>query len=242
MWEYAASRRIAEQYDDFFAFNRLFEFDQQVLARYFSPSGLVLDLGCGTGRALVPLVRRGYRGLAVDLSEKMLQIVHRKAELENLPIQCVRANLVQLECLADDLADYAICLFSTLGMVRGHANRRRVLEHARRILKPGGLFVLHAHNRRFGLFDSGQLWWLAKNLLRARLVRDVEPGDKFLFYRGIPNLFLHIYTRRELTGALRQAGFRVREVIPLNRLRNRALARPWLLGQIRANGWIVVCD
>ena len=85
-WEYMHSPDIAYDYDEFFAYNRLFELDEQELARYLPQSGLVADLGCGTGRALLPLVRRGMRGLAIDLSAEMLSIVQEKAEIEDLPI------------------------------------------------------------------------------------------------------------------------------------------------------------
>jgi len=242
MWEYARTEHIARDYDEYFAFNSLFEFDQEVLNRHFSKPGYVIDLGCGTGRALVPLARRGFRGLAVDLSAEMLAVVGEKAEVEQLPIDRVMANLVDLDCLADGIADYCISMFSTLGMIRGRQNRQRALAHVRRILKPGGLFVLHVHNLWYNLYDPGGPWWLLKNLLRAAVVRDLEAGDKFFDYRQIPNMFLHVFRRRELLGALRQSGFRVREFIPLDPRRHRALARPWLFADLRANGWIVVCE
>jgi SAM-dependent methyltransferase len=241
LWDYVQSAEIAEDYDDYFAFNTLFEFDEQVLARYFTPPGVVADFGCGTGRALLPLVRRGFQGLAVDLSEQMLRVVREKAELENLPVECVQANLVELDAVADDRADFAMCLFSTLGMIQGHDNRRRALAHIRRILKPDGLFIVHAHNYWFNLFDPGGPWWVIRNLLRATLVRDVQRGDKYFPYRGVPNMFLHVFTRRELIGSLKKAGFRIREVIPLHVSRQKRLPHAWLCGRLRANGWIVVC-
>ena len=77
----------------------------------------------------MPLVRRGFRGLAVDLSAEMLAVVGEKAEDEQLPIDRVMANLVDLDCLADGVADYCISMFSTLGMIRGRQNRQRALEH-----------------------------------------------------------------------------------------------------------------
>jgi len=240
LWEYVQSVEIAEDYDEYFAFNRLFELDEQVLARHFTPPGLVADLGCGTGRALVPLARRGFRGLAVDMSEHMLRIVEDKAQAENLPIDCVHANLVQLDCVPDATADYAICLFSTLGMIHGRENRQRALEHARRILKPGGLFVLHAHNFWFCLFDPDGPWWVLRNLVQSTFTRGLERGDKYLHYRGLSNMFLHAFTHSELIGALRRAGFRVKEMIPLHASRQKPLHYPRFLGRFRANGWIVV--
>jgi len=241
VWQYSRKEAIAEQYDEYFALNRLFEFDEQVLARYFTRPGLVVDLGCGTGRALVGLARRGFRGLGIDLSLPMLRIVAEKARQENLPISALQANLVELSCLRSRSADYAVCLFSTLGMVRGRENRHRVLLHARRILKPDGLFVMHAHNFWYNLFDPAGRRWLLGHLPTVCCRRGLERGDKFFHYRGIPQMFLHTFTRRELIRALVRAGFRVEQLIPLAVTRQRPLRCPRLLGRFRANGWIVVC-
>jgi len=242
LWEYAHSEPIAQDYDDFFAFNSLFELDEQVLRRHFTAPGLVADLGCGTGRALIPLVRSGFCGLAIDLSEEMLAIVKQKAQEEDLSIEFLCANLVELDPVADDSVDFAMCLFSTLGMIRGRDNRRRALCHARRILKPNGKFVLHVHNFWFNLFDPAGPWWVLKNVLRAAVVGDFERGDKYFEYRGVPNMFLHVFTLGELKQDLRHAGFQIRELILLDTSRQRPLSRPYLFGRIRANGWIVVCE
>jgi len=242
MWEYAQADHIARDYDDYFAYNTLFGYDQQVTAGHFKKLGLVVDLGAGTGRALLPLVKQGHRGLAVDLSMEMLQVVGDKAAKEGVAVERLLANLVELDCLADAVADYCICMFSTLGMIRGRANRQRVLDHARRILKPGGLLVLHVHNLWYNLYDPGGPWWLCKNLLESAFRRDVEAGDKFFDYRLIPNMFLHVFRRRELVGAIRAAGFKVRELIRLDPTRHAALAHPWWFGDLRANGWIAICE
>jgi len=241
VWRYVHAEHIARQYDDYFAQNRLFQFDSQVLARHFSRPGLVVDLGCGTGRSLIPLARRSFRGLGVDLSLHMLRIVQHNARLENLPIACVRANLVQLDALRSRSADYCICMFSTLGMIRGRDNRQQMLAHAHRILKPAGLFVVHVHNLWYNLLNPEGRRWLAKHLVSALIHRSLELGDKRLDYRGIPDMFLHTFTRRELLRGLASAGFRLVELIPLHAGRHRPLPCPWFLGWLRANGWIAVC-
>ncbi|HEY2148169.1 MAG TPA: methyltransferase domain-containing protein [Pirellulales bacterium] len=242
MWEYAEAEHIARDYDEYFAQNRLFDFDEAVLARHFTRTGVVVDLGAGTGRALVPLARRGFHGVAVDLSSEMLEVIGEKAAEENLRIDRLRANMVELDCLAEGIADYCICLFSTLGMIRGSENRRRAIAHVRRILKPGGRFVLHVHNFWYNLRDPGGPWWVMKSLFRSIVARDFEAGDKFFEYRQIPNMYLHVFRRGELCGLLRGAGFRIVELVRLDPQRFRALRRPWLFGDLRANGWIVVCE
>lgn len=241
LWDYAHADHIAEDYDQYFAENSLFEFDESVLRRHFCRPGRLVDLGSGTGRLLPSFARRGFRCLAVDLSTRMLEIVGEKSRAENLGIDRLLANIVQLDCLAENVADYCICMFSTLGMIRGHDNRRRALRHARRILKPGGRFILHVHNRWHSLFDHYGRRWLLKNLWGSWFQQGVEGGDKFFDYRGVPNMFLHVFTRGELVRLLKQAGFRIVELIPLDTRRRHPLRRPWLLGRVRANGWIVVC-
>jgi ubiquinone/menaquinone biosynthesis C-methylase UbiE len=246
LWEYAHSDHIAEDYDNYFSFNKLFTFDEQIAAKYFELSDsasapIVADLGCGTGRALVPLVRRGFRGLAVDLSERMLNVVREKADSQSLDIECVRANLVDLEGIRDDSIDYAICLFSTLGMIRGRDNRQAALRNIRRILKPDGVFVLHVHNYWYNLYDPGGPWWFLKNFVQSKFDRDVDQGDKFFNYRGVHNMFLHVFSPSELRRSLRRAGFRIQEFVGLDPARLRELKNPWFFSRFRANGWIVVC-
>lgn len=247
LWDYVHSEPIAYDYDSYFAYNRLFEFDERVVLneiqqRQIPQGATIADLGCGTGRALVTLARQGYRGLAIDLSELMLQVVRGKAEAEALPIECLHANWVELDCVADSTVDGAVSLFSTLGMIRGRANRLQALRHTRRILKPRAPFVLHVHNYWYNLYDPGGPWWVLGNLCRATFVRDIEPGDKFFDYRGVPNMFLHVFRWNELKHDLRKAGFRVVRVMPLDPRRHQALRIPWLASRLRANGWIVVCE
>jgi len=244
LWEYVHRPAIANDYDDYFQANRLFGFEQGIVEQYCElgrdQGEIVADLGCGTGRALMPLVELGFRGLAVDLSEHMLAIVRAKAEAQQLHIQCLRANLVELDCIADNSIQHAICLFSTLGMIQGRATRDKLLSHVRRMLKPGGRFVLHVHNYWYGLHDPGGPWWLLRNFLSSIFRRDVEVGDKFFHYRGVTNMFLHVFRARELKRDLRRAGFRVLRLIPLAPQRYRALRLPRLLGGLRANGWIII--
>lgn len=244
-WEYTHSEEVAEDYDQFFAHNRLFEFDRQILMDQFElapdRSSIVADLGCGTGRALIPLARRGFRGLAIDLSQRMLNIVAEKSQCESLDVFCVRSNLVDLRAIADDTVDHAISLFSTLGMIQGQSNRQQALEHVRRIVKPGGTFIIHVHNYWYNLYDPGGPWWLLRNYLQSLWDSELERGDKFFPYRGVSNMYLHVFTRSELSTALTRSGFTDQTFISLDRRRMQALRLPWLFGRLRANGWIVIC-
>lgn len=251
VWDYAHSTSVADNYDDYHAFNTLFEFEEQVLREEFGEpqsDGVIADLGCGTGRALVPLAREGWNGLAVDLSEPMLAVVREKADLENLSIKCLQANLVELDdsILPSESVTHAMCLFSTLGMIRGRTNRITALKNVCRILRPGGKLVLHVHNFWFNLYDPGGPGWVLQSIAKSWSPSPssddtkFELGDKTFPYRGLPNFFLHVFRERELRGDLQEAGFTISRWIPLDVKRRHALKNGWLFPNLRANGWIAV--
>ncbi|MEW4563492.1 class I SAM-dependent methyltransferase [Bremerella sp. JC770] len=240
--DYIESAAIADGYDEDLAFGSDFQFDEQVVANFIPDTGLVADLGCGTARALMPLVRRGNQGLAVDLSEEMLRVVAEKSQQEGLDIQCLQANLVELEAIADQSVDHAICMFSTLGMIKGAANRKQFLDHVHRMLKPGGKFVVHVHNFWFNFFEPNGAYWITSHLVKSQFTRGMERGDKYYRYRGIPNFFLHVFSRGEFAKSLRASNFHIARLVPLRTDRQAELSQPWLFGNWRASGWIALCE
>src|SRR5437879_3143298 len=94
-------------------------------------------------------------------------------------------------------------------MVRGGEHRRKVVANAFRLLKPGGRFVLHVHNRFFR-----RLGWKQVAVHRLKtLVGSATAGDVTMpqAYGGAP-LTLHHFTRREAVGLVEAACFAVKDV------------------------------
>src|SRR5262245_37160522 len=149
LWDACQDRDIAKGYDAALEGTPLLETDVAFLQAHCAAPGRLLDLGAGTGRLAIPMARAGFWVVAVDLSAPMLEVLGAKARRAQATVHRLAANIVQLDALADHTFDYAACLFSTLGLVAGADNRRRVLEQVCRLLRPGGVFILHVHNRWF---------------------------------------------------------------------------------------------
>ncbi|MEZ6137378.1 MAG: class I SAM-dependent methyltransferase [Pirellulaceae bacterium] len=245
-WDYLQSPHIASDYDRYFADHPLLRLDiAEVIKRLppldrqppASPPPLVADLGCGTGRVSRALSPLGFRLLNVDLSEHMLDQLMQQSQH---PAQnaCLRANLVELDCLEPASLDMAVCLFSSIGMIRGRQHRQRFVAAVYRALKPGAEFFLHAHNRYHSLWDPSGPAWLAHTRWKSWTNRDWEFGDRVYSYRGLPAMFLHIYSRGELRHDLRKAGFERLEFMAINRTGDALLKRrPW--NALRAGGYFV---
>lgn len=243
--EYFESDEIASDYDSYFEYTSLFSFDESIVINELGRGdgkSIVADFGCGTGRALVAAGQQGHRGLAIDMSAKMLQIVQRKATEYDLQIDCVKANLVALDGMRDSSVDHGVCLFSTLGMIQGDSNRQTALKHIRRMIKPGGKLILHVHNYWYNLYDPGGPKWMIKNAWQSLSSKEIERGDRTYPYRGVYNMFLHVFTRREIHRLLHVAGFSNSRFIPLSPVRMTALSNSWLLSNFRCNGWVIICQ
>src|SRR5436305_322349 len=92
VWDYVNSEETAQIYEASLQGSALFEADAAFVERYCSVPGRVIDLGCGTGRSLLPLAKRGFWCLGVDLSAPMLRQANANAERENVPLQLLQAN------------------------------------------------------------------------------------------------------------------------------------------------------
>ena len=239
LWRYAHTPRLAAEEDAYFTGHPLFARDAAILDERFTRPGPLVDLGCGAGRHALRFAARGFPVTAVDLSHAMLAEVARKARAAGgVPVDCVQANLCRLDCFPDATFDHAIAMFSTFGMIRGAAARRRAVVQAGRILRPGGRLALHAHNLWLNLRDPQGRRWLAGEFGR-RIMGRAELGDRRMTYRGVAGMEVHLYRWSELAADLRAAGLRVDEVLALDAVTAEPTPLPWLLGRVRAGGWIV---
>lgn len=98
----------------------------------------VLDLGCGTGNHALPLAKRGYEVVGIDLSPAMLAAAKAKSPTNS----SARFELGDVSDLQlDEQFDVAIMMFAVLGYQHSNADVHAALSSARRHLRPGGLLI-----------------------------------------------------------------------------------------------------
>ena len=131
-----------------------------------------------------------------------------------LPLQ---ANLCRLGCLPTGTFDYAVSMFSTLGMIRGRRRRRMALAEAFRHPPARRPAALHVHNLWLNLRNPQGRRWLARPDRPLALPCKTDLGDRRMTYRGIPRMEVHLYRWGELRRELRGAGLADRRGHPARR-------------------------
>jgi SAM-dependent methyltransferase len=204
----------------------------QFAARCHSP---ILELGCGTGRLLVPLARKGYTITGVDVSPAMLaraqQYVCAAGVDERVTLLEQDMRSLELEggfCLAIAATNTFMHLLTT-------DDQLDALAGIRRVLSPGALFILDVLNPDLGrlLEPGGQLLLdkvmtdpqtghslikmhsqtvdLAQQIIHVSLIVD-ETGDDGTVSRTLSPFDLRYMFRGELELLLRCTGFRLEAI------------------------------
>jgi SAM-dependent methyltransferase len=223
LWDYLHASDMVASYDEQMLASPLAEVDTAFCDRHFLKPGRLIDLGCGTGRLCLHFAARSYDCVGVDLSDEMLATARKCGP----NVKWLKLNLVDLSengipavspvpplgwnpALPEGSFDYAACLFSTLGMIRGAENRARVIANAHRLLRPRGRLIVHAHNRFFrGLGWKRVFGQRVKTALGHGNAGDITSPQA---YPGAP-LTLHHFTRREILALVETAEFTIRDLM-----------------------------
>ncbi|HYF77290.1 MAG TPA: methyltransferase domain-containing protein [Symbiobacteriaceae bacterium] len=113
----------------------------RALADYLPPApAAILDIGGGPGRYAIALAKQGYRPTLFDLTPGLLAFARTKAEEEGVAL----ADIICGNALALPFPDAtfdAVLLMGPLYHLLAEADRRRAVQEAFRVLKPGGVCV-----------------------------------------------------------------------------------------------------
>ena len=203
----SASNRHWETWgvDEGYILSGLMFWEQECYDRFLRPGDTILVLGCGTGRDLIALARRGHEvegvepaGRALAVAQQMLDKVELRAKLHHGAIEATDVS---------GMFDVVIFSWCCYAYIPGSRTRIAVLEKAQAALNPGGRIILfyRAVNRRPAL--PGRLTRFGAWLTRTDWTP--EDGDLVSFVDRSIVQFEHAFEEAELAAEARAAGLRV---------------------------------
>ncbi len=191
-----------------------------VLEKYLPKKGKILEAGCGLGKWVIYLRRKGYDVLGIDSCEAAIENI--KKFDKNLPVQV--GDVEKLLYPTDSLDAYL-----SFGVIE-HFEKgpEKALGEACRILKKGGLAIIETpyDNPLRQLFRQGQYFLKtlktpARILVEQLGLRRKNQSTKQSFYE-------YHYTKKELKNFIEKAGFKILQIFPKDDLANNRSIGLWL--------------
>lgn len=190
----------------------------------------VLDVGCGTGRAFAPLLRRGWQVQGCDISPSMLERAYQEGEGK---VELDVTDMRDLPVYGD--FELVLSLNDTVNYLLGDNDLQRALTRMRANLADGGLIVFDVNARC--MYEGEGIWASGK--------RAVEHDGRSWTWHAIGEVGRSIYEVRiegdDVEAIVHRQRFRsqsaVREAMAAAGLECRAA-----LGMDEASGQIVLSE
>ena len=191
----------------------------RILRRSGISRGLVIDLGCGSGRWACELNRNGYTALGVDQSSAFIRLARKIAPQSRFV--CASLLRVRLpEC--DAVTSIGECFNYAFDREAGKRELARLFARVHAALRPGGVFIFDVAEpsripeeqpRRTG--SQGADWTILveasgdkrRNVLTRRIISFRKTGSRYRRSEEIHRL--HLYRAAEIVETLKRAGFQV---------------------------------
>jgi len=196
--------------------------------------GKILELACGSGRALIPLAEEGYEVTGVDTSALMLDIARQRIQDAGVAERC---TLLQEDMCTMSLGQKFRLAFIALGSfahITSRTQQQQAIATARTHLSVGGTFIVDVSNgdARYLEDMSGQMlhqgtWPLEDGTNLTHFLSPSSSDEQHLlelthFYdqykqggavqRTVVTTHLYLFERSEMELLLEHAGFVIKDV------------------------------
>lgn len=191
-----------DQIEDQFYFAECYQVYRECVARIVRerPTGLALDLGCGTGKQTILLARRRGSVIGIDISDRMIEVARKRCE------SCPNVGFITGDITTLPFEDGCAQSLVAYGDVIGHnvTAVEVVLKEMARVCAPGGLISFEVDSKW-----CPDLLYLPKELWQAMTTK----GGHLREWKGMQ---FKTFTWRELMDLLRGNGLRLLEARSMN--------------------------
>lgn len=215
-------RLFTRRADSYARFIRVMLYAQGIRAYFLRVPGLlpglrVLDAGCGTGVVTLALrealLRRGLPPRAMhafDLTPAMLDRFERTLRREDAAgIELALANVLELEQLPQGWRDYDVVVSASMLEYVPRTRLAEALAGLRRLLVPGGRFLLFVTKRNWLMRPLIGAWWKGNLYAELELRAAFEKaGFESILFSRFPAAFRHLGAWGHIVEARRGASTR----------------------------------
>jgi ubiquinone/menaquinone biosynthesis C-methylase UbiE len=173
-----------------------------------SKDSVIVDVGSGNGRHLIPSAKQCKHAIGIDISREMLKVIQEKINDEKISNTILIHSTAENIPIKDNSVD-AVLYIATLHSIPGRENRIKSLKEIKRILKDDGKLIVSVWSKYQDKFRKD---FLKKSLTDKK---KTDFGDKYIYWTQDKldvKRFYHLYSKKELVEDLEKAGFKILSV------------------------------
>jgi len=119
--------------------------------------GKILEIGAGTGRITIPLLKQGLDVMALDIAPKMLEILKEKAKKENIEAKTIIADMKNFRL--KNKFEAIIITFRTFQHMYSINDQLKALKNIKKHLMPNGILIFDVYNPSLKYISKGDWQW-----------------------------------------------------------------------------------
>ena len=184
-------------------------------------SGILLDLGCGTGSMSVKMAEKGFDVIGVDISIGMLGAAQQKMYESGKQILFLNQPMQDIDLYGT--VDCAICVLDGINHLNNSDEVRRTFEKVSLFMNKGGAFAfdvntIYKHKNVLAdnafIYDFDDLYCAWQNSYNeddnsVDITLDFFEEEDGIYYRSGENFSEQAYELEEISAWLEDAGFEI---------------------------------
>jgi len=191
--------------------------------------GKILEIGAGTGRITIPLLKQSLDVTALDIAPKMLEILKEKAKKENIEAKTITANMKDFRL--NNKFKAIIITFRTLQHMYSVNDQLKALKNIKRHLMPNGILIFDVYNPSLKYISKGNWQWQGnkaislpntKGKVKIDYRNQYDMAEQIMYQefrftypdnrKEIIPLKMRFFFRFEIEHLLSRAGFKVKNL------------------------------
>ena len=177
-------------------------------------TGKVIDLGCGSGRNMLPGKKRYY--YEVDFSKKQIDQAKKYAKQNHIKAKYFKEDITELpkKIFKDNKFDYGL-MIASLHCIESGKKRESAVKELYRALKKNGealITVWNAEDERFSVVQNRGPVYLSFKDKNKEYMR-----------------FYYLYKKEELLQLLTEVGFTIKKFYQTKNKKDRFARKNWII-------------
>ncbi len=121
------------------------DYEKKIVDKFLKKRKKILAIGCGCGREVFALSKKGYDVFGIDISKEMIKKAKEISEKSNIKAKLKAGDVSKMDFGKEEY-DAVILFNCIINQIPSHKKRKKVIKNIHKSLKKRGLIIIVSNN------------------------------------------------------------------------------------------------